>query len=46
MIKWVIIGVIVIAVVALLCYHILPVVSAVRGIFARETEQQDKPEQG
>lgn len=38
MIKWVIIVVIAIAVLALVLYHVLPVVSAVRAVFQQEPE--------
>ncbi len=43
MVKWVIIAVIAIAVLALILYNVLPVVSAVRAIFQQESEPTGHP---
>jgi hypothetical protein len=42
-IKWVIIAIIAIVVLALILYHVLPVVSAVRAIFQQEPEPTGHP---
>lgn len=42
-VKWVIITVIAIAVLALILYNVLPVVSAVRAIFQQESEPTARP---
>ena len=42
MIKWVIIAAVAILALALLLYHVLPVVSAVRAIFQQAPEGEDQ----